>query len=399
MDVDDLARVSMSTSATDGRSPSLTDDIRSDLAAGWDAPGEGGGRPPSGGSMSASDTDESDAESLVDQGEYAWRLDASAVSPVPAHYPLDARGTRRLVLGPAAGGGKAAGDGKAAGGGVTVDLVSRRISSACQAMSVYGRFDDGVPSAGLATMEQVEMDVTLYYEDGRDENGGGGNGGSPSRALLVEVQRRNGCPVTFHGYRRNLLDAASGSFDRRSFQERDGLDRGAPGRDRTGNPRATLGSTRELRRPPPLARGGPPTLARANAPGAPRVTLDGPRVPRPAPLSASPRPPSLARSSEPHSEDAGKAFAPANRPPSFSEGDVLPPNKPPPASPNSPAAAPAKSNVEKALVALNIAASLIKKDRVDARRLGMESLVLLTDPLLVCGGAASPLTARCDVSW
>ena len=37
--------------------------------------------------------------------------------------------------------------------------------------------------------------------------------------------------------------------------------------------------------------------------------------------------------------------------------------------------------VDKALVALNIAASLIKKDRVDARRLGMESLVLLTDPL------------------
>ena len=33
------------------------------------------------------------------------------------------------------------------------------------------------------------------------------------------------------------------------------------------------------------------------------------------------------------------------------------------------------------MVALNIAASLIKKDRVDARRLGMESLVLLTDPL------------------
>mmetsp|Transcript_23144 Transcript_23144/g.49517 ORF Transcript_23144/g.49517 Transcript_23144/m.49517 type:complete len:412 (-) Transcript_23144:113-1348(-) len=37
--------------------------------------------------------------------------------------------------------------------------------------------------------------------------------------------------------------------------------------------------------------------------------------------------------------------------------------------------------LDKALKALNMAASLIKKDRVDARRLGMESLVLLTDPL------------------
>ena len=35
---------------------------------------------------------------------------------------------------------------------------------------------------------------------------------------------------------------------------------------------------------------------------------------------------------------------------------------------------------EKALKALNMAASLIRKDRVDARRLGLESLVLLTDP-------------------
>jgi len=351
MDVDDLARVSMSTSATAAdRSMSLTDDIRSDLAAGWDAPGDDGRSA----SLTMSDTDESDAdgdEALVDQGEYAWRLDPAAVPAVPAHYPLDAQGTRRLVLGP---GGKSGGD----AGGVTVDLVSRRISSACQAMSVYGRFDDGSPSAGLATMEQVEMDVALYYEDGHDENGGGGgNNGSQTRALLVEVQRRNGCLVTFHRYRRNLLDAASGTFDRKSFQARDGLDRGASGRDRTGNPRATLGSTRELRRPPPLTR-GPPTLARS-VPGAPRVTLDRPSL----------SPPSLAR--------GGAAASPAMS----SEGDAHPPLKPPPASPSSPAAAPAKSNVEKALVALNIASSLIKKDRIDARRLGMESLVLLTDPL------------------
>ncbi|KAL3782372.1 hypothetical protein ACHAW5_001113 [Stephanodiscus triporus] len=36
---------------------------------------------------------------------------------------------------------------------------------------------------------------------------------------------------------------------------------------------------------------------------------------------------------------------------------------------------------DNAMKALNMAASLIKKDRFDARRLGMESLVLLTDPL------------------
>merc|ERR1719253_2448052 len=42
---------------------------------------------------------------------------------------------------------------------------------------------------------------------------------------------------------------------------------------------------------------------------------------------------------------------------------------------------PAEDTKDKAMKALNMAASLIRKDRVDARRLGMESLVLLTDPL------------------
>jgi len=37
--------------------------------------------------------------------------------------------------------------------------------------------------------------------------------------------------------------------------------------------------------------------------------------------------------------------------------------------------------VENTLTALAMAASLLKKDRVDARRVGMDSLVLLTDHL------------------
>ena len=57
-------------------------------------------------------------------------------------------------------------------------------------------------------------------------------------------------------------------------------------------------------------------------------------------------------------------------------------------------------------MALNIAASLIKKDRVDARRLGMESLLLLTDPLragIETATIASRVvllgTAREDMVW
>ena len=190
MNVEDLARVSMSTSATAAdRSMSLTDDIRSDVAAGWE---ESDMRSASDGAMNLSDTDESDdgEEALVDQGEYAWRLDGRSVAPVPAHYPLDARGTRRLALGPSLSDNKADGSAAESGEGVTVDLVSRRISSACQTMSVFGRFDDGAPSAGLVTMELVEMDVTLYYEDGPDENGGGGgnHGAFPRWGFLANAE-------------------------------------------------------------------------------------------------------------------------------------------------------------------------------------------------------------------
>lgn len=49
--------------------------------------------------------------------------------------------------------------------------------------------------------------------------------------------------------------------------------------------------------------------------------------------------------------------------------------------------------VDKALKALNMAASLIRKDRVDAKRLGMESLVLLTDPLRA-GLATAKIASR-----
>ena len=50
-----------------------------------------------------------------------------------------------------------------------------------------------------------------------------------------------------------------------------------------------------------------------------------------------------------------------------------------PSSASSSASAPSSEH-ENALLALEIAASLLKKDRMDARQLGMESLCLLTDP-------------------
>lgn len=152
------------------------------------------------------------------------------------------------------------------------------------------------------------------------------------RILLVELQRRKGCSITFHNYRKCLLDAAEGKFDPESFNLTDGLDKPL-GRDRCHQPRATL-STSSLSRPGGLARPSlrPPSYSADHASS--RLVIGGLKTEGETSLHDA-------------TTDQGKPLA----------------------------------VYEKAMKALNMAASLIHKDRVDARRLGMESLVLLTDPL------------------
>jgi hypothetical protein len=152
------------------------------------------------------------------------------------------------------------------------------------------------------------------------------------QVLLIELQRRKGDIVAFYNYRRALLDAAEGKFDFVAYDKTDGLEKPG-GRDRGNQPRATI-----INRP---------TLAR-------------PKAMRPPSLSAN---------------DADTMFASLKKEmDSFDATDEDPFDKKPSADEQN-------EIVDKALEALNIAASLIKKDRVDAQRLGMESLVLLTDPL------------------
>ena len=163
--------------------------------------------------------------------------------------------------------------------------------------------------------------------------------------IVIELQRRKGCSVTFHYYRRFLLDAAEGNFNPTTFHETDGLDKPF-GRDRCNQPLASL------------------TRAASNSTSS--TTSSG----RPSLSRPSLRPPSFS------ADDASEAIAGLK-----TEGDLSFDSS----TGSHPLHDDSDTNmddvVDKALVALNIAASLIKKDRVDARRLGMESLVLLTDPL------------------
>ena len=188
------------------------------------------------------------------------------------------------------------------------------------------------------------------------------------QVLLVELQRRKGCSVTFHNYRRCLLDAAEGKFNPNTYNQTDGLDKPL-GRDRCNQPRASL-----VDRPPVLAAGG-----RSSSFG----SAAGSIIARPGGIMR----PSLAKPSlSPGGGGEGLA-RPTLRSPSFSaddatmpiaglktEGDIEP-------SPSITKANQSADIFEKSMKALNIAASLIRKDRVDARRLGMETLVLLTDPM------------------
>mmetsp|Transcript_18516 Transcript_18516/g.27402 ORF Transcript_18516/g.27402 Transcript_18516/m.27402 type:complete len:610 (-) Transcript_18516:38-1867(-) len=315
-------RDTMSTRDTSSSSAAWghSDDIRGDVDAGW---GGIGGVPAAAAAAAAGNNNNDRHDS-----EWGWTLHQQALRPVPPFVPLDSLLSRRLYLDDNMG---------------DIEDISQRISSACQHLSIHVNWDDMCPSATLVTMEQVEMAINVYWGDA---NGNGNEVSTPSKPspanIIVELQRRKGCTVTFHHYRRFLLDAAEGKFNPTSFHETDGLDKPF-GRDRCNQPLASL------------------TRAGSNS------TSSSTSSCRPSLSRPSLRAPSFS------ADDAADAIAGLK-----TEGDVSFDS-----STGSHHDSDANMNdiVDKALVALNIAASLIKKDRVDARRLGMESLVLLTDPL------------------
>jgi hypothetical protein len=161
------------------------------------------------------------------------------------------------------------------------DNIASRISDACRLMSVQATYDDTLATADLVTEEHVEIHITLWRgtksgAEGTDASttATAADTATPepseeSKTTIVEAQRRKGCPVVFHRYCRNLLDAAQGCFELKDY----------------------------------------------NVKQYHRVEVE-------------------------KKDDEG----------------------------------------ENSLLAIEIAASLLKKDRMDARRLGMESLCLLTDP-------------------
>ncbi|KAL7537276.1 hypothetical protein ACHAWF_005721 [Thalassiosira exigua] len=401
-----LARTSISTQST-ARTLSTAygaweqSDIRGDLAAGWGGGSLGGGAggndasPPgvgaAGGTLRGGPIFRrvggggGDDNSGNNDDEWGWRLRDDVVHPVPTFLPMDPRCTRRVDL---TSGGP--GDN---GGGVpplssptSVEEISLRISTACQKLSIHGMWNNESPTATLSSMEGVEMEVNVYLGEASTESVPATASlemqevpppPSPPQVLLVELQRRKGCSITFHNYRRCLLDAAEGKFDPEAFNQKDGLDKPS-GRDRCNQPRASLGRP-SLSRPGSISRPSP-----MGGPARPSLSRPG-SISRPSPMGAAARPAGMTTTLSPPSSPAGINPNHPLRNPSFSADDASMSiaglktaggESFSGSSTNNP-----NATVEKAMQALTMAASLLKKDRVDARRVGIESLVLLTDPL------------------
>ena len=161
-----LARTSTSTLATEETISSANEafyasweqssDIRGDLATGWGEDSRNGGWGLGGHSRSVADPNQiiSNNNNMDEDDQWGWRLQNSAVRPVPAFYPLDSRSTRRINL-----------VNDLRGVNHLIEDISYRISTACQRLSIHGVWDNLSPSATLCSMELVEIEIKIYLDE------------------------------------------------------------------------------------------------------------------------------------------------------------------------------------------------------------------------------------------
>jgi len=111
--------------------------------------------------------------------------------PVPAFYPLE-RSSRF----------------------VEDDLASvvKRVSEANRLLSIHAIYCNDTATADLFTSENVEMYLSLWKTSGKQEG------------IVIEIQRRKGCSISFHRYSRCILDAAVGELDIHDHVQKNGDD-------------------------------------------------------------------------------------------------------------------------------------------------------------------------------
>jgi hypothetical protein len=162
-----LARTSTSTQATEETISSTnaayytsweqSSDIRGDWTTGW-----GGGGGLGLGLRGLAVTDARDSQ-YNEGDQWGWRLQNSAVHPVPAFYPMDSRCTRRIDLSEKIDPEyQLEGSNSSESTNALIEDISYRISTACQRLSIHGVWDNLSPSATLCSMELMEMEIKIY---------------------------------------------------------------------------------------------------------------------------------------------------------------------------------------------------------------------------------------------
>jgi len=106
---------------------------------------------------------------------------------VPTYYPMEqttiSLSMERFVTGP----------------------ILLNIVNCLKIMSIQAKFVEDPVSAALLTEENVEIYLSFWKND-------------DSNKVIIEIQRRRGCSMTFHKYCRRIFDAAENKFDDGEFQ-------------------------------------------------------------------------------------------------------------------------------------------------------------------------------------
>lgn len=247
---------------------------------------------------------------------------------IPASYPIE-RTSRRLI-------------------GTNPSVITSRISEACRLFSIHASYNSEEYTALLRTADHVVLMVKLYgvAEDYAEDS-------TISEDVVVETHKKRGQTMSFHSYSRLVLDAASGT---------------------------TVNTVARAKQSSPVGSGSKRS-SDFSPTAAPKRSSAPPRIGRPAALGR----PSLSKGSSggdggPPSEDVVTSMIPLSYGGRGGFSHLTPMTLK-----NPMAQATLRLHT---LRGLEVVSDLLSKDRIDAQRLGIESLCLLTDP-----NRTNPLTS------
>lgn len=274
-------------------------------------------------------------------GNNNWPVDPklNPLPIIPSSYPIE-RTSRRLI-------------------GTKASVITSRISEACRLFSIHASYNSVEYTALLRTADHVVLMVKLYgvAEDYAEDS-------AISEDVVVETHKKKGQTPSFHSYSRLVLDAASGTTINTAAKAKQASPTGAGLKRNSDFDPTPLSEDGQKRNSAPPRLGRPSPLGRPSALGRPSLLGKGNSG-----NNGGPPPEDMATSMMPLTFGGIGGFT-----------HLTPMTL---KNPMSQAALRLHT-----LRGLEVVSDLLSKDRIDAQRLGIESLCLLTDP-----NRTNPLTS------